>query len=72
MDTKAEKKLFEKLDAVIKLLSLNLAYSLGADVTLTERARVLKKLAGLDNRTIAEVLGTTPQTISVLTARGRR
>jgi len=56
----------EKLDLLIKVVSIQV----GADKSTTERARLLK-MAGLDNRTIADVLNTTPATISVLTANLR-
>lgn len=71
MDKKTEKKVFDKLELMIKLLSMSLANSLGPEATMTERARILK-IAGLDNATIAEVLNTTRQSISVLTANIRR
>lgn len=59
-------QLGEKLDILIKVVSIQV----GADKSTTERARLLK-MAGLDNRTIADVLNTSPNTISVLTANLR-
>ncbi len=59
-------QLGEKLDILIKVISIQV----GADKSTTERARLLK-MAGLDNRTIADVLNTSPNTISVLTANLR-
>jgi DNA-binding CsgD family transcriptional regulator len=59
-------QLGEKLDILIKVISIQA----GADKSTTERARLLK-MAGLDNRTIADVLNTSPNTISVLTANLR-
>ena len=59
-------QLGEKLDLLIKVISIQA----GADKSTTERARLLK-MAGLDNRTIADVLNTSPNTISVLTANLR-
>jgi DNA-binding NarL/FixJ family response regulator len=59
-------QLGEKLDILIKVISIQA----GADRSTTERARLLK-MAGLDNRTIADVLNTSPNTISVLTANLR-
>ena len=55
-----------KLDLLIKVVSIQV----GADKSMTERARLLK-MAGLDNQTIAEVLNTSPATISTLTANLR-
>ncbi len=60
------RQLGEKLDVLIKVVSIQV----GADKSTTERARLLK-MAGLDNRTIADVLNTSPNTISVLTANLR-
>lgn len=57
----------EKLDQLIRLVAIQV----GADKSLTERARLLK-LAGLDNRTIADVLNTSPATIRSLTTNLRR
>ncbi len=59
-------QLNEKIDVLIKVVSIQV----GVDKSATERARLLK-MAGLDNRTIAEVLNTSPGTISVLTANLR-
>lgn len=65
-------RVVEKLDEILRVLSLQV----GADKGITERARLLK-LAGMDNITIAEVLNTTPASVSVLTTglrmkKGRR
>jgi DNA-binding NarL/FixJ family response regulator len=56
----------ERLDLILRVLALQI----GADKSLTERARLLK-LAGLDNQTIAEVLNTSDATIRTLTANLR-
>jgi len=69
---RTEKLLIElsgKLDLLIKVVSIQICY-VGTDKSVTERARLLK-MAGLDNRTIADVLNTSPETISVLTANLR-
>lgn len=58
-----EEKILEVLDKILKVLSLQVA----ADKSMTERARLLK-VAGLDNATIATVLNTSINSISVLTA----
>lgn len=60
-------QLIDKLDLLIKVISIQVS----AEKSTTERARLLK-MAGLDNRTIADVLNTSPGTISVLTANLRR
>jgi DNA-binding NarL/FixJ family response regulator len=54
--------ILEKLDQILRVLALQV----GADLSLTDRARYLK-LAGLDNHTIASLLGTTAATVSTLT-----
>jgi hypothetical protein len=59
-------ELNDKLDLLIKVVSIQV----GADKSTTERARLLK-MAGLDNRTIADVLNTSYNSISVLTANLR-
>jgi len=58
-----EEKVLEILDKILKVLSIQVA----ADKSMTERARLLK-VAGLDNATIATVLNTSVNSISVLTA----
>lgn len=59
--------LIEKVEILTKVVSVQVA----ADKSTTERARVLK-MAGLDNRTIADVLNTSPGTVSVLTSNLRK
>jgi hypothetical protein len=54
----------EKLDYILRVLSIQVA----PDLSLSERARILKT-AGLDIRTIAEILNTSPNTIRIVTAR---
>ena len=67
MPVSNEKEIVNLLDRILKVLALLVA----ADQSLTERARLLK-LAGMDNRTIAEVLNTSDATIRTLTANLRR
>jgi len=67
MSVSNEKEIVNLLDQILKVLALLVA----ADQSLTERARLLK-LAGMDNRTIAEVLNTSDATIRTLTANLRR
>jgi len=56
----------ERLDLILRVLALQV----GEQKSLTERARLLK-LAGLDNKTIAEVLNTSAGTIRTLTSNLR-
>jgi len=54
-------KILERLDQILRVMALQV----GADKSITERARLLKS-AGMDNRTIAEVLNTSDATIRTL------
>jgi DNA-binding NarL/FixJ family response regulator len=65
--TSTDAQILERLDLILKVLSIQVA----ADKSLTERVRLLK-LAGIDNKTIAEVLNTTPASVSVLASNLRR
>jgi DNA-binding NarL/FixJ family response regulator len=58
--------ILERLDLILRVLALQV----GADKSLTERARLLK-VAGLDNKTIADVLNTSDATIRTLTSNLR-
>jgi DNA-binding NarL/FixJ family response regulator len=62
----AESQLVERLDLILRVLALQV----GSDKSLTERARLLK-MAGLDNKTIADVLNTSDATIRTLTSNLR-
>ncbi len=62
----AIENLDEKLDLIINLL----AFLAASDKSITEGARLLK-MAGLDNRTIANVLNTTEGTVRVVTSNLR-
>jgi hypothetical protein len=66
MPSPTDQAILEKLDTILKVLALQVA----SDKSITERARLLK-MAGLDNRRIAEVLNTTPLAVSVMTANLR-
>jgi len=57
----------EKLNLILRLLALIVA----SERSITEGARALK-LAGLDNKTIAEVLNTTDATVRTLTSNIKR
>jgi DNA-binding NarL/FixJ family response regulator len=66
MSVISQLRLEEKLDKIVRLLAIQVA----SDKSVTERARLLK-LAGLDNRTIADVLNTTDATVRTLTSNLR-
>lgn len=61
-----ESEVVERLDLILRVLALQV----GSDKSLTERARLLK-MAGLDNKTIADVLNTSDATIRTLTSNLR-
>ena len=61
-----EEAVLDRLDLIINLLSFQIA----SERSITEAARMLK-MAGLDNRTIANVLNTTDGTVRTLTANLR-
>jgi hypothetical protein len=58
--------ILEQLRLLVNLVSLQLA----SEKSVTEGARLLK-MAGLDNRTIADVLNTTDKTVRSLTTKLR-
>lgn len=62
-----EKEILEKLDLILKILSLQVAQ----DSSLTERARILKS-AGLSNLQIAEVLNISTGSVRTMTVNLRR
>lgn len=59
-------ELVERLDLILRVLALQVAEG----KSMTERARLLK-MAGLDNKTIAEVLNTSDATVRTLTSNLR-
>jgi DNA-binding CsgD family transcriptional regulator len=59
-------EIIERLDRILRVL----AVQVGADKSLTERARLLK-MAGVDNQTIADVLNTSPGAVRTLTSNLR-
>ncbi len=61
------KKVMEQLDLILRVLAIQVA----EDKSITERARLLK-IAGMDNKTIAEVLNTSAATIRTLTSNLRK
>lgn len=58
-----ENKILEKLDQILRVISIQV----GADKSITERARLLK-MAGLDNRSIADVLNIPITSVYTLTS----
>ena len=69
----AAPEVVERLDLILDRLGLILrvlALQVGSDESLTERARLLK-MAGLDNKTIADVLNTSDASIRALTSNLR-
>ena len=66
MSSELVQKVLDRLDLILRVLALQVA----ADKSLTERARLLK-MAGMDNRTIGEVLNTSDATIRTLTSNLR-
>lgn len=62
-----EEQILEKLDLILKILSLQVA----EDASLTERARLLKR-AGLSNLQISDVLNISPGSVRTLTSNLRK
>lgn len=58
--------ILDMLELILNVQGLQLA----SDKSITEAARLLK-IAGLDNRTIANILNTTDATVRTLTANLR-
>jgi len=61
MSKSTEAQIVEKLAQILKVLSIQA----GSDMGLTERARLLK-LAGLNNKTIANVMNVSVETVKTL------
>lgn len=59
-----EEKILEKLDQILKVLAIQL----GNDKSAGERVHLLRT-AGLDYKTIAEILGTRAETVRVLASQ---
>ncbi len=66
MPKSTDEQILEKLDQILRVLSIQI----GAEKSLTERARMLK-LAGLENQAIADVLNTSVETVRTLTSNLR-
>lgn len=69
-DQSHTEKLLTDLIGKIEILTKVTSIQVGADKSMTERARLLK-MAGLDNQTIAEVLNTSSATVRVMTSNLR-
>jgi len=67
MSKSTGKQILEKLDQILKILSIQIGTNLG----LTERASLLKQV-GLDNQAVAEVLNVSVRTVRILTSKRRR
>lgn len=66
MDDKIAQQILETLEKILRVVSLQVA----ADKSLTERV-VLLRAMGLDNKTIASVIGTTPETVKALASQAK-
>ncbi len=62
-----DEKILDKLDLILRVVALQLA----SEKSVTEGARALK-IAGLDNRTIADILNTSEATVRTLASNLRR
>ena len=67
MSRTVDDEILDRLDKILRVLALQIAL----DKSVTEGARLLK-IAGFDNRTIADVLNTSDATVRGLTANLRR
>ncbi len=71
MPTPLEKEILKDIRDLLEQILRILALQVAADRSVTEGVWLLK-LAGLDNRTIAEVLNTTTPTVRTLASNIRR
>ncbi len=67
MSTSNEERILERLDQIVKILALQLVSEKN---TITDGARSLK-FAGLDNKTISEVLNVNVTVVRTLTTNLR-
>lgn len=63
-----DEKILDKLDLILRVLALQVATE---QESVTKGARMLK-LAGLDNKTIADILDTSDATVRALTTKLRK
>jgi hypothetical protein len=68
---KHEAELVDRLDQILKILSMVLVRTYEEGTSLTDKAIILKR-AGLDNYVIAEILNSTAESIRKLTANYNR
>jgi hypothetical protein len=66
MAASTDQKILETLTRILRVLAIQLS----ADKSITDGARLLK-LAGLDNKTIADVLNTSAATVRAVTTNLR-
>lgn len=64
---KPDKEVADLLSKILKVQGMLVT----KDMSITDGARLLKKLVGLDNQTIAEILNTSAATVRTLTANSR-
>jgi len=64
MPQNVEDKVLERLDQILKVLAIQV----GADKTVSERVHLLR-IAGVDYRTIADILETKIETVRVLASQ---
>ena len=67
MTKTTDERILERLDQILMVLALKTA----SEKSITDGARLLK-ISGLDNKTIARLLGTTDATVRTLTANLHR
>jgi hypothetical protein len=66
MAANTEEQILDVLTQILRVLAIQVA----SDRSITDGARLLK-LAGLDNKTIADVLNTSPATVRTVTTNLR-
>jgi DNA-directed RNA polymerase specialized sigma24 family protein len=64
MEISNEEKILERLDQILKVLAIQI----GSDKSAGERVHLLR-IAGLDYKTIAEILETRAETVRVLASQ---
>jgi len=63
-----EEKILEVLENILKVVSLQV----GTDKSITERVKLLKNLAGLDNKTVAQLLNVSEATVRALASQSKK
>jgi len=67
MDDKQFRQLLNRLDAIVKLLALNLP----KEMKLSEKIVLLRNM-GFPNKQIAQILGTSPKYVGVALDRAKK